>query len=334
MRKLATIRQISEVAPIVGGDMIERARVDGWDVVIRRGELKPKDLCVFFEIDSFLPTTESFLFLERNGRKKMIYEGKEVEGYRLRTCKLRGQISQGLALPLSSFPNLSTTELGADVSEELGVIKYEAPIPACLSGEVKGAFPSWISKSDEERLQNILDILVTHKGKQFTVTEKVDGTSGTFYRYNGEFGVCGRNWELKESETNLYWRIAKKYDLVNKVPEGMAFQGEIIGEGVQKNKLKIKGQELRLFYVYLIPQAQYLSTGHMIEMGKIYGIESVPLVATITLDHTVEQLLEMANRKSLINPNAMAEGLVFRLNEPGPKISFKVISNKYLLKDE
>jgi RNA ligase (TIGR02306 family) len=334
MRKLATIRQISEVAPIVGGDMIERARVDGWDVVIRRGELKPKDLCVFFEIDSFLPTTESFLFLERNGRKKMIYEGKEVEGYRLRTCKLRGQISQGLALPLSSFPNLSTTELGADVSEELGVIKYEAPIPACLSGEVKGAFPSWISKSDEERLQNILDILVTHKGKQFTVTEKVDGTSGTFYRYNGDFGVCGRNWELKESETNLYWRIAKKYDLVNKVPEGMAFQGEIIGEGVQKNKLKIKGQELRLFYVYLIPQAQYLSTGHMIEMGKIYGIESVPLVATITLDHTVEQLLEMANRKSLINPNAMAEGLVFRLNEPGPKISFKVISNKYLLKDE
>ncbi len=114
----------------------------------------------------------------------------------------------------------------------------------------------------------------------------------------------------------------------------MAFQGEIIGEGVQGNKLKIKGQELRLFYVYLIPQAQYMSTGHMIEMAKLYGIESVPLVGTMTLDHTAEQLLEMANRKSLINPNAMAEGIVFRLNEPGLKVSFKAISNAYLLKEE
>jgi RNA ligase (TIGR02306 family) len=322
------------VAPIEGADLIEKVRIDGWWCVSKKGEFKPGDSCLYFEIDSLLPIMDQFSFLEKNGRKKMIYEGTDVEGYRLKTIKLRGTLSQGLALPLSSFPNLPTTELGADVSEALNILKYEAPVPACLAGEMKGALPGFFPKTDEERLQNLLDILVTHKGKEFSITEKVDGTSATYYRYNGEFGVCGRNWEFKETESNLYWRIAKKYDLVNKIPEGMAFQGEIIGEGVQGNKLKIKGQQLRLFYVYLIPQAQYLSTGHMIEMAKLYGIESVPLVSTMILDHTVEQLLEMANRQSLINSNARAEGIVFRLNEPGLKVSFKAISNAYLLKEE
>jgi RNA ligase (TIGR02306 family) len=334
MRKLATIRQIAEVAPIENADQIERVRIDGWWCVSKKNEFKAGDSCCYFEVDSLLPTVEPFLFLENKGRKKTILEGKEIEGYRLKTIKLRGSISQGLALPLSSFSGLPTTELGADVSEYLNVIKYEAPIPACLTGEVKGSFPGFIPKTDEERVQNLLDLLPLHKGHEFSMTEKVDGTSATYYKHQGEFGVCGRNWELRETEANLYWRMARLYKLEEKLPDGIAIQAEIIGEGVQANPLKIQGQQLRLFYVYSITSSEYFSTNEMMDWAQRLEIEHVPYLGTLTFEHTVEQLLEMANRNSSINKDRGAEGIVFRLNASGPKISFKSISNKYLLKNE
>lgn len=334
MRKLATIRQVAEVAPIEGADLIERARVDGWWCVTKKGELKAGDACCYCEVDSLLPPKEPFLFMESKGRKKTVFEGKEVEGYRLRTIKLRGQISQGLALPLSSFPDLPTIEIGADLSEYLGVIKYEAPVPACLTGEVKGSFPVYIPKTDEERCQNCIETLSLYEGREFSMTEKVDGTSATFYKHVGAFGVCGRNWELKETESNLYWRMARLYKLEEKIPDGVAIQAEIIGEGVQGNPLKLKGQQVRLFYVYSIPQMEYFSTEEMLGWAQRLGVESVPYLGKLTLNHTVDQLLEMANRNSSLNSNCIAEGIVFRLDAPGPKVSFKAISNVYLLKEK
>lgn len=182
--------------------------------------------------------------------------------------------------------------------------------------------------------QNIMGLIEQYKGHEFSMTEKVDGTSATYYKYQGVFGVCGRNWELKETEANLYWRMARLYKLEEKLPEGIAIQAEIIGESVQKNPLKIKGQQLRLFYVYSITSAEYFSTNEMMEWAQRLGIEHVPYLGTLTLDHTVDQLLEMANRNSSINKDCVAEGIVFRLKASGPKISFKSISNKYLLKNE
>ena len=334
MRKLATLRQIDEVQPIPNADAIGKVRLGGWWCVAKKGEFQPGDKCVYFEIDSLLPPVEPFLFLEKGGRKKMLVEGREREGYRLKTVKLRGQISQGLALPLSAFAGKISLDapVGEDVTELLGVVKYEPPVPACLTGEVKGPLPGVIPKTDEERIQNCPGMLEEYRGRSFSVTEKLDGTSATFYKYQGRFGVCGRNWEYLETELNLYWRMARKYGLAEKVPEGYAWQCEIIGESVQGNPLRIKGQEARLFYVFHINEHRYLEVSEMVDLAQASGIPYVPIIETaFILQHTMEQLLDLANRKSQLNPNREAEGLVFRLNHSAQKVSFKVISNPYLL---
>lgn len=336
MRKLATIRKIKDVQPIPNADAIEKIQIDGWWCVSKKGEFKVNDHCVYFEIDSLLPPVEPFTFLEKSGRKQITHNGKLVEGYRLRTIKLRKQLSQGLALPLSSFPNNKfLTIVGTDVTKELNIIKYEPPIPVCMSGNIEKPFPSFIPKTDEERIQNCTDLLDEHKGKTFTITEKLDGTSCTLYNFNNEFGVCGRNWQLKESEGNIYWKIVRKYNIKDNLPDGYAIQGEIIGEGIQKNPLKRTGQEYRVFYVYDINNKKYLETNEMLEFISKLNIDSVPIVhSKMVLNSNVDDILEMANRKSLICQMYDAEGIVFRLNGVEEKISFKAISNNFLLNEE
>ncbi|MEL6106895.1 MAG: RNA ligase (ATP), partial [Planctomycetota bacterium] len=139
MRKLATIRRVIETRPIEGADRIELAVVDGWKCVVKKNEYASGDPVIYCEIDSFLPIREEFEFLRKSSFKVM--DGRE--GFRLRTVKLRGQVSQGLLLDPSLLGR--TFELGEDVTEELGIAKYEAPIPACLGGEVVGPFPNFIS---------------------------------------------------------------------------------------------------------------------------------------------------------------------------------------------
>ena len=156
-RHLVTIRQISAIDDIPGADLIKVATVEGWKVVIKAGEFAVDDLCVFFEVDSFLPLDdERYEFLRRNA---ITWEG--VEGARLRTIRLRKQLSQGLALPLNIFPEITAEELAdPDVRQKnftgrLGIMKWDKPVSAQLAGKAKGNFPSWLRKSDQERAQNM-----------------------------------------------------------------------------------------------------------------------------------------------------------------------------------
>jgi RNA ligase (TIGR02306 family) len=339
MRRLATIKKIAEVAPIEGADAIEKVRVDGWWCVAKKGEFKAGDLCCYMEIDSLLPIRPEFAFMAKNGTKKSIIDGVAVEGYRLRTVKLRGQISQGLAMPLNAFAEFAERpdayHINDEVTDILGIHKYDPPIPACISGEAKGDFPGFIPKSDEERIQNSLDMLEQNRGKIFTITEKVDGSSTTIFKFNHEFGLCSRNLEMKESDKNTMWRLAKQYDLPDKLPDGWAIQGECCGEGIQKNPLKLNGQEIFVFYVFAIEKREYLLLKDALEFVKSLGMKHVPVVDdNFALDCSVENVIEMANGKSLLNPNVAREGIVFRLNEAGPKVSFKSVSNQYLLKND
>ena len=160
-RKLASVRIIKEIRPIKGADLIELAIIDGWQCVTKKGEFVAGDLGIYFEIDSFLPIEPEFEFLEKSSKRKM----GELVGLRLKTIKLRGELSQGLVLPYKAVErffidndNGQTFELGADVTDTLGVVKYDPPIPAELSGETKGNFPSFIKKTDQERIQNVFDI--------------------------------------------------------------------------------------------------------------------------------------------------------------------------------
>ena len=335
MRKLATIRVIEEVLSIEGADKIEKVRIGGWMCVAKIGEFKAGDKCLYIEVDSLLPIKEPFLFLENKGRKKTLIDGIEHEGYRLKTLKLREQISQGLALPLSSFPGISEN-VGDDVSDFIGVLKYEPPVPACLSGDVEGSFPGFLVKSDEERIQNIFNDMAPYYNSRLYVSEKLDGSSMSVYKYQGEFGVCSRNLRLKENETNSFWRLAHKYDLKNKLPEGWSLQAEAIGEGIQGNPLKQTGQDCYVFYVIEIATQKYLQWPDMVKFVTDLGMKTVPLVDDnfIIGSRTCEDLLAMADRKSVLNPNEILEGLVFRLYDSTEKITFKTLSNKYLLKTE
>jgi len=336
MRSLASIRRIDKLIPIEGADAIELVTMVGmgWQCVTRKGTFKPGDLCVFFEIDSLLPNTPQFSFLSKGQKlKKSILEiGKEVEGWRLKTVRLRGALSQGLALPLSEFPG-TLPEEGADITALMNVYKYEAPVPVHLAGELKGAYPGYISKTDEIRLQADTSFLDKYRGQRFYCTSKVDGTSSTFFKYNGEFGACGHKWEYRESEKNIFWRIARQLNLKEKFPDGYAAQGETAGEGIQSNRIKLKGTNFYGFYVIEIATGKYLSLDDMTHFYKELGLNMVPVISdNFVLNHTVEDLLKLSDAPSPLNPNELQEGIVYRLYDSSNKVTFKVISNAYLEK--
>jgi len=333
MRNLATIQRIDELQPIEGADRIERARVKGWWVVVKRGEFEVGSPCLYFEIDSFLPVLPEYEFLLRNSPPKtMTVDGVTREGIRLRTVKLRGQISQGLALRVPDDVNVV---VGADVSDQLGVVKYEPQLPAPMGGEARGLFPSFIPKTDEERIQNIPDILSFHAPTGWYVTEKLDGTSVTMYKKDGVFGVCSRNLELKEGDS-LYWRCAKQERLAEKLPDNVAIQGEIVGEGVQGNRLHQTGVQAYFFSMYSIFDGNYFGLGGLLGWCEGLGLRTVPVLDPFfSPPPKVDEMLEYARGTSALNGDALREGVVVRTWDEttykGGRASFKAISNDYLL---
>ena len=339
-RKLASIRVIGDIQPIEGADMIELAIVDGWKVVVAKNVgHKVGDMVIYCEIDSFLPIRNEFEFLRKSSYKKM----GDQEGFRLKTIKLRGQVSQGLILPIVVLnppdTNIYVTPFeGLDVTEMLEIVKYEPPIPAELSGKVKGLFPSFLRKTDEERVQNLTKEYEQYKslGRNFYVTEKLDGSSATFYYKDGVFGVCSRNLELLETEGNTFWKVARELDLENKMRDfgvNISLQGELIGEGIQGNPYKIKGQTVRFFNLFDIDLQVYHSLAHLGRALGIMGLKMVPIVDEFfLLPNTIEELLKYAEDKSVLNSKFDREGVVIRSNDR--TISFKAISNKFLLNEK
>lgn len=358
-RKLASIKQITDIRPIEGADKIELASVGGWNVVVAKDVgHKIGDMVVYCEIDSYLPIKEEFEFLRKSSYKKM----GDQEGFRLKTIKLRGQVSQGLILPISvlnqgeemvvgtsqqswgsqlqlgPYDNALVFEEGTDVTDLLGIVKYEPPIPAELAGKVKGQFPSFLRKTDEERVQNLSKEYVEwgiQSKHQFYVTEKLDGSSATFYMKDGEFGVCSRNLELLETEGNTFWKVAREIDLENKLRkygQNISLQGELIGEGIQGNPYKIKGQKVMFFNVFDIDKQERMSLGAFLKVMDDLFLEFVPILdIKFELPETVDEMLKFAEGDSKLNSNTEREGLVIRSMDT--TISFKAISNKFLLKN-
>ena len=336
MRKLATIRKIDELRPIPEADAIECAVIGGWTVVVKRGEFSEGDLAVYCEIDSWIPHALA-PFLSK-GKEPRVYDG--IAGERLRTMKLRGQLSQGLLLNLDAvIPQTNSFVEGDDVSELLGIVKYEAPVPAQLAGEVKGMFPGWIQKTDQERVQNLKQELEHWKSERhlWEITEKLDGSSMTVYLRDGEFGVCSRNLELKPNPDNSLWKVAVRNDLEGKLRalgRNVALQGELIGEGIQGNPYKIRRQEFYLFDVYDIDRACYFTPDERKSLALEHNINHVPVFGTYETNEstTIESLLQYAEGDSVLGDivGPTREGLVFKSQTM--QCSFKAISNKFLLK--
>jgi len=344
MRKLATIRKIDALTPIVGADAIECAHIGGWKVVVKKDEYVAGDLTVYIEIDSWVPHTLA-PFLSK-GNYPRVYN--EVEGERLRTVKLRGQISQGLLLPLSvlAIKTPSGDYLGDwdqfegdDVSERLGIEKWE-PALEFMSSDAKGEFPSQIPRTDQERVQNIPDKLIEWKTKNLTweVTEKLEGSSMTVYLMDDEFGVCSRNINLKPNPGATFWKTAIEANLEGILRESkqcLALQGELVGEGIQGNIYKLKGTHFYIYDIYDIRKGEYFTPTEREAFTFTYKLKHVPVwQRNFALNETtIDELLAMAEEKSMIGTSRCEqEGIVFKCNEK--KESFKVISNRYLLKSK
>lgn len=339
MRKLASIRKIIDIQPIPNADAIEVVTVDGWDCVSKKGEFKVGDLCVYFEVDSFLPVRSEFEFLRKGCFRSTTYLG---DGFRLKTIRLRGQLSQGLVLPVSTFPFPKEPEIDDDVTGLLGVQKWEVPISAQLAGICKNTFPSWIRKTDQERVQNLYNkYYEQYKDTVFTATMKLDGSSMTVYYKDGEVGVCSRNMDLIEDDNNTFWKTAKKYNLPevlkaygkHELAKNIAIQGELMGPGVQGNRENLPDHQFFVFNIWDIDEQRYLTWEEetficytLYDLGADYNI--VPyLKQCIPFQLTLPELLKASEIESINHD--IAEGIVYQTLDR--TFSFKVINNQFLL---
>jgi RNA ligase (TIGR02306 family) len=330
-RAMAWIAKIDEVKPIENADQIDMYRIGGWWVVDKKGAYNVGDLVVYISIDSWIPH-ELAPFLSK-GSEPREYNG--VRGERLRTVKLRGQVSQGLLLKPADVMNakqFTLAGLNGDVSELLNIQKWEAPVPAQLAGDVEGAFPTFIPKTDQERIQNLSEELGTWGDRTWEVTEKLDGSSMTVYHKDGKFGVCSRNWALKETQGNSLWAQARRYDLETVLNrEGnYAVQGELIGEGIQGNSYRIRGQDFYVYDVYDINEQRYLPPVERLAFVERNGLKSVPVIeqgrATLA---SIQDILLDAEGRSVLNSDTEREGLVYKSDGV---MSFKAVSNRFLIK--
>jgi RNA ligase (TIGR02306 family) len=331
-RKLASVVKIVDIQPIVGADAIMVASVKGWKVVVKKDEYKVGDLAVYYEIDSFLPVRPQFEFLRKSSFKRM----GSSEGFRLKTIRLRGQISQGLLTPIPA--DISNPKEGDDLTEALGIVKYEPPIPAQLAGKIKGTFPSFIPKTDEIRIQNFeSEVGFSPVGERAYVTEKLDGTSFTCYFNNGVFGVCGRNWELSETDDNSLWRMAKVLELKDKMTKhgkNIALQGELIGAGINGNLYGMSDHKLFFFTGYDIDKGRRMFFDELEWVLFGLQLQMVPVLEKYGFvipneNNIVDYMLKYAEGKSVLNMEVDREGVVVRGLEK--EFSFKAISNTYLL---
>lgn len=331
-RAMATIRRISEIRSHPNADLLDIAVVDGWQLVTAKANgFEAGMLVVYCEIDSWIPN-EVASFLSK-GKEPREYNG--VQGERLRSVKLRGELSQGLLLDISILPD--HPHEGQDVTEVLNIQKWERPLSPQLAGQAKGYFPSFLRKTDQERIQNqFKDMTKEHFEDAYEVTLKLDGSSMTVFYNNGEFGVCSRNLELKineENASNAFIKKAVELGLEEKLRAygcNIAIQGELWGSGINGNWEGIDHHEFSVFDIFDVEKQCYVPAHIRASICLQLGLKHTPVLEYITLEKfkSVQDFLAYADRPSI--NNKIAEGVVFK-SLSNPDYSFKAINNKYLL---
>ena len=346
MRKLASIQKIWKIEPIDGADRIELAHVLGWQCVVNKGQFKPLDIGIYFEIDSFLPIRDEFEFMRASSYKKTDIMG---EGFRLRTMRFRGQISQGLLLPLSQFPEIPrSAEVGDDVTELLGVKKWEIEERVTTGGTVIGTLPYDIPHTDETRVQEEPELIQAFAGLDYYISTKMDGSSHSIGIDENGFHVTGHNYEYKDDGSSSFYELIKARGYQAKMEEysktlglnTLTIQGEFCGPGIQRNRLRLVKPEWYVFTI--LENGKRVGLHRMQEICEALDMPTVP-VEEIGTDlpskyPTVEALLDRADGE--YPKGGKKEGIVIRPVEPvfcpliSASLSMKVVSNKYLLKND
>ena len=346
MRKLASVERIWKVEPIEGADRIELAHVLGWQCVANKGQFQPGDLAVYFEIDSFLPIRGEFEFLRASSYKKTDVMG---EGFRLRTLKFRGQISQGLVLPLSAFPEIpQDAEVGMPVADLLGVKKWEIEERATTGGTVKGLLPYCVPRTDENRIQNCPELLTDFAGLEYYISTKMDGSSHSIAVDEDGLHITGHNFEYKDDGSSAFYELVKKRSYPDAILDyarshsfnTFTIHGEFCAPGIQRNRLKLTAPEWYVFTIMI--NGERVGLDKMLAVCNELNLPHVP-VEEVESDlpskyPTVEALL--ARAEGQYPKGGPKEGIVIRPTEPrycariGAPLSMKVINNKYLLKGD
>jgi len=351
---LASVQKIIKLTPIEGADLIETATVLGWEIVVKKNEYKQGDLCCYIQIDTVVPDKPEFEFLRE--RK-----------FRVRTIKLRKQISQGLIIPLP----FGYWEEGDDLTEIVGVKKYEKPdnnpdryekprvpkkwykkwIYLFKYNILYKAFPSLrrlnrssfpknlVSITDEERIQNMPQILDQYKGKEFVVSYKLDGSSITIIHqkvlFKSKFRICSRRFELHD-KTNDWHKVFEQTNFKEHIlklvkhfkTNDIIVQGEAIGK-FNGNHHNLQKDEIRLFNIYV--NGKRLNQLNFFSVCYEHNIPNCPLYKIVLMNYDLPQILKESEIKDILNSKVEAEGLVWRCTEDN--LSFKVINNKHLLKE-
>lgn len=347
MRKLASIQRIWKIEPIEDADRIELVHVLGWQCVVNKDQFQPMDVGVYFEIDSFLPICPEFEFLRASSYKKTDIMG---EGFRLRTMRFRGQISQGLLLPLSQFPQIpADAEVGTDVTELLGVRKWEIEERATTGGTVIGSLPYDIPHTDETRVQEEPALIQAFAGLEYYISTKMDGCSSHSIGIDEDgFHVAGHNYEYKDDGSSSFYELVKARGYQEKleafVKENglklLTIQGELCAPGIQQNRLRLTKPE---WYVFTVREnGKRVGLNRVLQVCQALGLEHVP-IEEVDFDlpskyPTVEALLARADGE--YPRGGKKEGIVVRPTEPvfcpliSAALSMKIVSNKYLLKND
>lgn len=378
-RALAYIQHVTNIRPIDGADNIEQCNVLGWNLICKKGEFHEGDPCVYIEIDSKVPEREEFEFLRAKGFKvktmklgkfNCISQGlampqsafKELAGLSEGTdvtdiLGIKYSVQGDNARKSNGDPNAKYKSMAAR-HQKIFKQKWARwmmrrswgrKVMFFFFGKKKDnprGFPSFVSKTDEERVENqpwrISD------GKTYIATEKLDGTSCTYAlerkgRNKFEFYVCSRNVRQQDEKQecyhdhNIYWDLAFKYnieqhlkDILNQFPKlkWVCIQGEGVGS-VQGNPLKLKEDDLYVFNFKDSERGRYNSIIGRAIIEKM-GMKWVPILGKVQMPDTMEELKALATGKSKVNPDVMREGIVYRSLDGSD--SFKNVSREYLLK--
>ena len=332
MRKLASIRHIGTIEPIEQADRIEVATVDGWRVVVGKNQFKPGQKIVFFETDSLLPTS-NLAFESFAKRGTVDFAG--IQGHVLRTVKLKGVYSQGLIMGLEELGLDPDMAPGTDVSQQLGVVKYEAPV--AVGSKIIGSFDSaFAPKTDAPRLQNLAGYWEEIQQLAWIPSVKVDGASHTLVR--------DRDNQLKLFTRNRQIVLdGPEYEAISEtgIPEslvcGQAVQFELCGPKIQSNRLKLKRLTPFVFAVWFNHQPVEWS-----DWPKAARQASVPQLDPEQWrpEGSIEEMIEKVDGiRGYVTKDILDEGVVWKLASgqrlPSwleENLNFKIINNKYLLK--
>lgn len=337
MTREATIQRILDIEKIDGADTICSYKVLGWNIVDKIGKFNIGDLCVYVSVDSIVPEIPEFEFLRKHN-------------FRVKSIKLRKTISQGLLLDLSildttNFKHGNTLiDEGLDVTDYLNIIHYEKPIPAELRGLIKGNFLFYTPKTDEVRCENYPEIIKELNNILVYSTIKYDGTSFTCSYKDGDFNVCSRNNTLKieGNEDNTYVKMIEQYDLKNKMikyNKNISLQGELCGNGIQKNLLELKTHKVFMFNVWFIDEQRYGNMLELIEVCDDLGLDIVQGVDMWIFNDDIETLHQ---KTKMFYPNTknQIEGIVIRpvfemfSKTIKNRMSFKIVNREFLIKNK